>query len=185
MPLVTQLAELLAIAAFVALALAIIIVVRRGLRLIADTRDTQRFRRGVADLSSRIEQSLAGVGGRIDAVRRHTAGAEDIGENIAAARDAVAKYEVEARALRGPAGANEIRDAIVAELERAARALEMVDHGCSILASARIGSRGLEAETAIKRGYLNVLHAREAIARHAARTAALGKRQPTGLFDRA
>ena len=32
--------------------------------------------------------------------------------------------------------------------------------------------RELEAQTAIKRGYLNLLHAREAIARHAAELAA-------------
>ncbi|HEV8489412.1 MAG TPA: hypothetical protein VGQ58_06455 [Candidatus Limnocylindrales bacterium] len=179
-----QLAELLAIAASVALVLAIVIVVRRGARLIADTRDTERFKRRVADLATRVDQSLEGVAGRIDAVRRHTTGAEDIGENIAAAREAVARYETEARALRGPAGAHEIRDAIVGELGRAARALEMADHGCAILTSARIGSRELEAQTSIKRGYLNVLHAREAIARHAARTTALGKRETGGLFER-
>jgi hypothetical protein len=91
---------------------------------------------------------------------------------------------VEARALRGPAGANELRDAIAGELERAARALEMVDHGCAILTSARAGTRELEAQTSIKRGYLNVLHAREAIARHAVRSVALGKREQTGLFER-
>jgi hypothetical protein len=181
---VTQLAELLAIAAFVALALAVAIVIRRSARLVAETRDTDRFRRGVADLAARVDQSLGGVGARIDAVRRQTASAEDIAENIAAARDAVTRYEEEARALHGPPGANEIREAIVGELGRAARALEMVDHGCAILTAARIGSRELEAKTSIKRGYLNVLHAREAIARHAVRAAALGKREPSGLFER-
>jgi hypothetical protein len=179
-----QLAELLALATAVALVLAVVIVVRRGARAIAETRDTQHFRRGVADLAARVDQSLGGVGGRIDAVRRKTAAAEDIAENIAAARDAVARYEEEARALHGPAGANELRDAIVAELERAGRALEMVDHGCGILTTARVGSRELEAQTAIKRGYLNVIHAREAIARHAVRSVALGKREQTGLFER-
>ena len=55
----------------------------------------------------------------------------------------------------------------MAELERAARALEMVEHGRSIQASARSGGREIEAQTAIKRGYLNILHAREAIAHQA------------------
>jgi hypothetical protein len=54
----------------------------------------------------------------------------------------------------------------------------MVEHGCSIQASARAGSRGLEAQTAIKRGYLNVLHAREAIIRHAAEAEALRPPDP-------
>jgi hypothetical protein len=181
---VIQLAELLAIAVSVALVLALVIVVRRSAKLVADTRDTERFKRRVADLAKRVDQSLDGVAGQIDAVRRHTTGAEAIGESIAAAREAVVRYEDEARALRGPAGANEIRDAIAAELGRAARALEMADHGCEILASARAGSRELEAQTSIKRGYLNVLHAREAIARHAARATALGKRETGGLFER-
>jgi hypothetical protein len=181
---VTQLAELLAVAAFVALALAILIVVRRAAKLVAETRDTERFRRVLADLAARVDQSLGGVGARIDAVRRQTAAAEDIAENITAARDAVTRYEEEALALHGPGSANEIRDAIVGELGRAARALEMVDHGCAILTAARVGGRELEAKTSIKRGYLNILHAREAIARHALRSAALGKRERSGLFER-
>jgi hypothetical protein len=179
-----QLAQLLVIAVSVALVLALIVFVRRGAKLIVDTRDTERFKRGVADLSARAEESLDGVAGQIDAVRRHTTGAEDIGESLAAAREAVAQYETEARALRGPPGANEIREAIVGELGRAARALEMAEHGCEVLASARMGSRELEAQTSIKRGYLNVLHAREAIARHAVRSTALGKRETSGLFER-
>ena len=56
----------------------------------------------------------------------------------------------------------------MAELERAGRALEMVSHGCELLAASRSGYHELEAQTAVKRGYLNALHAREAIARHAA-----------------
>ncbi len=38
-----------------------------------------------------------------------------------------------------------------------------------MLTSARRGARDLEAQTSIKRGYLNLIHAREAIARHAVR----------------
>jgi hypothetical protein len=43
----------------------------------------------------------------------------------------------------------------------------MVEHGRSIQASARSGGREVEAQTSIKRGYLNLIHAREAIARQA------------------
>jgi hypothetical protein len=55
----------------------------------------------------------------------------------------------------------------VSELERAQRALEMVEHGTSIMINIRRGPRELEAQTAIKRGYLNLIHAREAFARRA------------------
>jgi hypothetical protein len=43
----------------------------------------------------------------------------------------------------------------------------MIEHGRSIQASARAGGREIEAQTSIKRGYLNVLHAREAISHQA------------------
>jgi len=55
----------------------------------------------------------------------------------------------------------------VGALERSARALEMIEHGRAIQASARSGGREIEAQTAIKRGYLNVLHARESISHQA------------------
>ena len=100
-------------------------------------------------------------------------------QQVLASIDAVEKYAEEGRALHPPADGGRIRDDIVAELERAKRALEMIDHGVSIQASARSGGREIEAQTAIKRGYLNVLHAREAIARHAADAATLVAADPS------
>jgi hypothetical protein len=182
----TELAQLLAIVAFVALALAFALVLRRAGRFVAETREIESFRRTAADLASRVDTSLDGVAARIDGVRRRTLAAQDITDNIAAATDAVERYTAEARALPGPPAATEIRDALINELERAGRALQMVEHGCTILTSARVGGRELEAQTAIKRGYLNVLHAREAIRGYAARAARVGiagQRQPR-LFER-
>ena len=43
----------------------------------------------------------------------------------------------------------------------------MVEHGTTIMVNVRRGPRELEAQTAIKRGYLNLIHAREAFARRA------------------
>jgi hypothetical protein len=160
-----ELAILLPILAFVALGALASIVLRRAGRALAQTRDADRFRRGVADLAARIETSLAGVSERIDALRRHQVTAEEIETNLAAAADAVTRYAEEARGFPIPTSLADVRTGLIDELDRAARALEMVEHGCSILASARVGGRELEANTAIKRGYLNILHAREAIAR--------------------
>jgi len=182
---VIQLAQLLGVTALAALALALSIVLRQAGRLIAATRQIEGFRRSVADLAARIDTSLAGVATLIDGVRRRTIEAESIGDNLAAASDAVERYAAEARGLHGPPGSNDIRDAIVDELDRAGRALQMVEHGCSILTSARVRGRELEAQTAIKRGYLNVLHAREAIGRHAARAASFdATHRPAGMFER-
>ena len=97
-----------------------------------------------------------------------SSGPDTIGPTIEAATDAVARYTDEARALKGPAVAAGIRDALVEDLERAERALGMVGHGAEILAQIRRRGRELEAQTSIKRGYLNLIHAREAIVRHAA-----------------
>ena len=158
---------------FLVLVVLFVAFLRRAGRLVAATRDVERFRRQVADLASRVETSLGEVSGRVDAVRRNQLDAAGVADDLSASIDAVDLYATEARGLHPPVDGHAIRDGIVGELERARRALEMVEHGCAIQASARAGSRELEAQTAIKRGYLNVLHAREAITRHAAEAAAL------------
>ncbi len=166
-------AVVLPLVAFVVLAVVFILFLRRAGRLGAATRDVERFRRQVKDLAARVEVSLAEMSGRIDAVRRGSVAAAALADDLTASLDAVERYAEEGRGLRAPQDGDAIRDAIVAELERARRALEMVEHGCTIQATVRAGSRGLEAQTAIKRGYLNLLHAREAIARYAQEAATL------------
>jgi hypothetical protein len=162
-------AVLLPVMAFIALAAGLIVVFRSTTRIAARTRELHQFRGGVRDLASRVDASLESATGRIDAVRHNQAGPEVISETIVDASEALERYGQEARALKGPRRAQVIRDDFVAELERAARALGMVEHGANMLASSRRGSRELEAQTSIKRGYLNLIHAREAIARHAIR----------------
>ncbi|HEY5487224.1 MAG TPA: hypothetical protein VIK06_06210, partial [Candidatus Limnocylindrales bacterium] len=51
---------------------------------------------------------------------------------------------------------------LVAELDRTERAIELIEHGAEMLSESSFERHG-EGETAIKRGYLNLLHAREAI----------------------
>ena len=158
-----EFAIVLPIIAFLALGVFFLLFLRRAGRLVAATRDVERFRRQTADLVSRVETSLSQMSERIDSVRRGQLAAAAVADDLAASLDAIDRYTEEGRALRPPHDGEAVRDGIVAELERARRALEMVEHGCAIQASARAGSRELEAQTAIKRGYLNVLHAREAI----------------------
>jgi hypothetical protein len=166
-------ALLLSTAAFVALALAVAVFARRAGRVLGETREAESFRRSIADLSARSEQSLAGVSERIDGLRRHQLTADEIAANVRAATEAAERYAAEARALRAPATFASLQDAIANELDHAKRALEMVEHGCEILADARPRGRELEAQTSIKRGYLNILHARDGIARHASTIALL------------
>ena len=168
-----QLLVVLPIAAFLILLTLFILFLRRAGRLVAATRDVERFRRQAADLAARAETSLSEICAQVDAVRRGQLSAAAVGDDIAASLDAVERYAAEARALHPPPEGIRIRDQMAGELEHAKRALEMVEHGVGIQASARAGARELEAQTAIKRGYLNVLHAREALVRHAAAVRAL------------
>ena len=165
----TELAILLPLVAFVALAALSAMVLRRAGGIVARTREVEGFRGSVRDLAARVDTSLEGATGRIDAVRRGQASADTIGPTIEAATDAVERYAEEARAFHGPPQVQAIRDDIVSDLERAMRALQTIDHGATILSRVRRGDRELEAQTALKRGYLNLIHAREAIARHAQR----------------
>jgi hypothetical protein len=128
--------------------------------------------------------SLDGAAQRIDGVRRQQLSAEGLGDTVAATGDAITRYSDEARALKGPPEAAAIARDIVSDLDRAKRAIDMVEHGATILASVRRGGRELEAQTSIKRGYLNLIHAREAIARHAARADDLEpSRSPRGSWQ--
>jgi len=165
---VGEITALLPVAAFAALAFGVLLVLRRAGRIVSRTREVEHFRSAIRDLSTRIDQSLEGAVGRIDAVRRGQLAADAIPPTIEAATDAVTRYADEARALKAPPAGEPIRDAIIEELERSERALGMVEHGAKILAQARRRGRELEAQTSVKRGYLNLVHAREAIVRHAA-----------------
>jgi hypothetical protein len=158
-------AIVLPVVAFLALATAFAVILRRAGRLLAATRDVERFRRQVGDLGQRVETSLGEISHRVDALRRGQVDATTVSDDLTASLDAVGRYADEARALVPPVDASRIRAGLISELERAARAIGMIEHGCAIQISARAGARELEAQTAIKRGYLNVLHAREAINR--------------------
>ncbi|MGH2511704.1 MAG: hypothetical protein ACRDGQ_03350, partial [Candidatus Limnocylindrales bacterium] len=75
--------------ALVVLVLGFAFVLRRTGRIVGTTRERDRFRRSVEDLSGRIDTSLGGVIERIDAVRRHQVPPDSIGDNLVAGRDAV------------------------------------------------------------------------------------------------
>jgi hypothetical protein len=175
---------ILPVLAFLLLLALFVLVLRRAGRFIAVTRDVERFRRQVGDLAERSQTSLGEISARIDAVRRGQLGADEVADDVTASLEAIGRYADEARTFRPPDDGRAICAEIVAELERAARALEMIEHGREIQASARLGGREVEAQTAIKRGYLNVLHAREAIAHQAKLAANVSATDETSRFQR-
>ena len=137
-------------------------------RGIARVGNVPRVRRGPRRPDRR---DLADIIARIDALRRQQIEADEIVAPLDRALESLLAYSEEARGLGGPPIVAAPRAAFAAEIDRADRALQMVEHGASILGSVSSGQRFTEAQTAIKRGYLNVLHARDAIARHAAEIA--------------
>ena len=160
---------LLPIMAFIALTAGLVVVFRGSGRIAARNRELQEFKATVKDLTFRVDTLLTAAAGQIDAVRHQQAGPEAIGQTVTDATESLERYSEEARSWSGPRRAQDIRDDLIGELERAIRALGMVEHGADMLTSARRGARDLEAQTSIKRGYLNLIHAREAIARDAVR----------------
>lgn len=156
-------AQVIALIAFLFVAIGVAAVALRTRSILRRTREAESFRGEVGDLARRVEASLGDVSILIDQVRRREVEPETISLSLAAARDAVERYTEEARALGAPTVAVVHRDAIVHELGRAGRALELVGHGCVLYGTGRRIERGSEAETAVKRGYLNLIHARETI----------------------
>jgi hypothetical protein len=172
------LAQLLAVVAFIALVLAVLVFVRRTIRFLAESRDVGRFRRSLDEISRGAVATLEAALGPIDRVRRLTVPAETIVDDLGRAAEALSGLAEQAKGLRGPNPAAAIRDGLMNELERAVRALQMVEHGCTILSAARSDVRAPEGQTSIKRGYLNLLHARDAILAHAARAGEVAVAEP-------
>ena len=160
-------AQVIALIGFLIVAITVALVALRTGSILSRTREAEGFRGDVGDLARRVETSLGDVSVVIDRVRRRDTEPETITTSLAAARDAVERYSEEARALGAPTVAIVHRDAIVHELERAGRALELVEHGCILYGTGRRIERGTEADTAVKRGYLNLIHARETIVEQA------------------
>ena len=98
-----------------------------------------------------------------------------------ATQEALARSPTEARALKAPTALASRPSTLVAELDRADPGAR---HGRARRSTRCLrtgGGRELEAQTSIKRGYLNLLHAREAIGRVAREVAAM---RPSDLIAR-
>ncbi len=161
-------AQGVALVAFVLLAGLVALAARRAGSALNRTRVAESFRSGTADLNRRVGQSLGDIAGSIDPVRRRESEPALIRDQLIAAIDAMQRYGAELQRLDGPSSVSGHRQGMVHELERAERALDLVAHGCELAGSGHRLERGPEADTSIKRGYLNLIHARESFAEHAA-----------------
>jgi len=148
------------------LAIAVVLFVRRASGALRVSRQVERFQHEAEALGSRIDALLGTFIGRVDQVRRRDLDAIDILEEAHGTRDQLEQGWNEALAIETPPAFAVSHQGMVAELERAMRATEMVIHGCELATGPQHRERGQEAQTAVKRGYLNLLHAREALGEH-------------------
>ena len=179
-------AEVLAVvslALFVLLVIAFASVLRRAARVVAVTRVDEGFRRDGAALADRAAASIAAGTERIDRVRRRNDAPSTLDDLLPQLLETLGALRVEADALVPPAALAAPRERLMEEVDRAARAAETVRHGCILLGVEAGRPRELEGETSIKRGYLNLLHAGEALTSHAAGLRS-GRAETGGWYSR-
>lgn len=147
--------------------LAFLLRIRRALLA---SRAATHFRQQVAAVVAALEPALTRLAERADAARRGRLPLDDLEVDLLAVADLLEGAHGDLLRVAAPPNAVAIRGALAADVERAERAIVALRDGCQL---ARTGGRGhgLEAQTAIKRGYLDLVHTHEALAGHAAQAA--------------
>ncbi len=163
-----------------ALAALFVLTVRRMSALSSRTRELERFQQAVDAIDLRFAAVIDPVARGLDEARRGTPDMSALVASVASLHVTLDGLLVESRALAVPVGLEPLALAMAVELERADRAADLVEHGLGVLSAGRRG-RELEAQTSLKRGALNLRHARDAYARLALDTRAL---RPVDLAGR-
>lgn len=171
---------------FFALTVPTLVIVWRIFVVGAELRRDAQSGRVAMDIARRTDISLGELSPIVDDLRRGKVGPETSEANLRAGADALRRYAQEAELVdrhvpRDTAG-------LGSEIARAQRALELIEYGRALMLD-RTGEQGPQGETAVKRGYLNLLHARDAIKARAAEIAAaaaapVGKDRRQGVRGR-
>lgn len=115
-----------------------------------------------AEIARRSEVLLGDLLLVVDELRRRKLSSQDAAPEMAGAQDTLRRQVQEATALTRSGPWATTAAALVADMERAQRAIDLIVHGGELLADVSGVDWG-EGETSVKRGYLNLVHAREAI----------------------
>ena len=161
----------------VALCVLFVAIARRLSALIARTRELERIQRSVESIDRRLGAAADPLVARLDGIRRHAGDTEGLARDLGPARSMLRDLAIEVRTLELPVALAALGEVLVNEAERAVRAADMVAHGLDAMLTAR-GPSEVEAQTSLKRGALNLRHAREVFGRAAGEIAAL---QPADL----
>jgi hypothetical protein len=166
------LSTLLWLALLVILAMLFVATLRRTSTLVHRTRTLERIQHSVDDIDRRFAEVVIPLIRNLDETRRHAGDPLVLSQDAAQAQAVLGGLIGEARALDVPPGLAAEKAVMAGELERAARAMSMVEHGLGVMTNYSRG-RDLEAQTSLKREALNLRHAHDAFARVARDIAAL------------
>ncbi len=178
---------ILPLVAFLVLAALFIVVLRRASQVFGETRRAVAFRHDIGEIHERIDADLSVLAEFVSPLRRPTVqmpDEDDVSGTTSAAREAVTWSRDRVRGLVPPAGLEGARTVFMDQLARADEALRSLDHGFAILASAPADPRALEGRTAIKRGFLRIVHVREGLSDEARRVSAWRSAGEQGLIAR-
>jgi hypothetical protein len=152
---------LLPIVVFFALGVPIVVLLWRIFVIGGRIRREAQHGRTALDIARRSDICISELAGAVDELRRRKTGPDASAASLQTTADALNRYAQEAEAVdkRLPDGDTA---GLKVEIERAQRAVELISHGTTLMAEAS-GEHFFEGETSVKRGYLNLLHAREAI----------------------
>jgi len=147
---------------FFAVSLAVAYLVWRVVLVGGQLRREAQSQRTAVQIAHNADSSVTELASLIDEVRRRKIDPEEARPTLRAAADTMRRFSLEVSSLGPDDSTPAYATSLVAEIDRTGRAIELIEHGAEMLAESAIERHG-EGETAIKRGYLNLLHAREAI----------------------
>jgi hypothetical protein len=113
-------------------------------------------------IALRAERELADLSRLVDGIRRRRVEPREVMAGIQARQDALKRDALEAAELGRMPEWGAIAGDLQSDIDRALRAVDLVIHGSELLDGAAAIDSG-EGETEVKRGYLNLVHARDSI----------------------
>ena len=144
------------------------------------TRDLEQFQRAVAGLDAGLTAIVDPLVATLDEIRRRAGDPAGLAAGLEATKANLRDLVRQGRELRPPPALAEEAASLLVELDRAARATDLLEHGLDALLAHR-GHRELEAQTSLKRAALNLRNARGA----SARIVGTGRRRPARRPHRA